>query len=128
MSPLSKPKAVLYLTGIFLAGVVTGVVLTFVVGRHLMPDQEKMARHWTRELQVKLNLTPEQVLKVEPIIRETIAGFKTTVANDALSSLSNCNTRIAAELTPEQMPKFEQMKQEQQDFVRRKFGGEEAPQ
>jgi hypothetical protein len=123
MNQLSKPKIILYLTGIFVAGMVTGAVITVVIGRHMMPNQAKMARHWTQELQTKLNLAPEQVRKIEPIINETLAGFKTIMANDALASLSNCNARIAVELKPEQMDKFRQLEKEQQEFIRGSFCG-----
>jgi multidrug efflux pump subunit AcrB len=121
MNQLSKPKIILYLTGIFLAGVVTGAVLMVAIGKHLMPNQSRMAQHWTHELQTKLTLAPEQVQKIEPIIIETLAAFKTVMANDALTSLSNCNARIAAELKPEQMDRFRQLEQEQQEFIRRSF-------
>lgn len=123
MNQLSKPKVILYLTGIFLAGMVTGAVLMVAIGRHLMPSQAKMARHWTRELQTKLELAPEQVEKIEPIINETLAGFKTIMADGALASLSNCNARIALELKPEQMDRFHQLEREQRDFIRQSFHG-----
>jgi hypothetical protein len=123
MNQLSKPKIILYLAGIFLAGAVTGAVLMVAIGRHLMPSQAKMARHWTQELQSKLSLAPEQVRKIEPIINETLAGFKTIMADDALASLSNCNARIAVELKPEQMDRFRQLEKEQQEFIRNSFCG-----
>jgi hypothetical protein len=122
MNRLSKLKITAYIVGIFVAGLVTGFVIACLLARHFMPNQEKMTRRWTEELQTKLNLTADQLAKVEPIIRETMGQFKTMLVNDSLSTLSNCNARIAVELTPEQKTKFEQIENEQREFILKRFG------
>jgi hypothetical protein len=124
MNRLSKLKIGFYLAAIFVAGLVTGAFITFQVGKHMMPNKEKMVRHWSEDLQAKLSLTPEQVQRIEPIILETLEGFKIVLAQDALTALSNCNARIALEISPEQKLKLEQMEQEQRGFIWRKFGGQ----
>jgi len=120
---MSKLKIGLYLTAIFVAGFVSGVFVTVQVGRHMMPGQADMAARWCRDLQSKMNLTPAQVNKIRPIINEAMGEFKSRVYADMSLNLSNCNARIAAELAPEQKPKFEQIQKEQQDMIRATFGG-----
>lgn len=124
MNQFSKSKIISGLAAIFVAGVITGVVLSFMIARHLMPNEEKMTKRWTQELETKLNLSAEQLKKIEPVIRTTMTGFKTSLESDVLSAVSNCNSRIVLELTPEQKIKFEQLEREQRDFIQRKFGPE----
>jgi Spy/CpxP family protein refolding chaperone len=118
-----KLKISLYLAAIFVAGVVTGMFVSFEVVRHMMPRPEKMAARWCGELQSKLHLTPEQLRKIRPIIDDTLGQFRTSMTGVMYANLSNCNARIALEITPEQRPKFEQIQKEQQEFIRTKVGG-----
>ena len=90
----------------------------------MMPRPEKMAERWCGELQSKLDLTPGQVQKIRPIIDDAMVQFKTGMTREVLLNLSNCNARIAVEITPGQKAKFEQIEKEQQEFIRTKFGGE----
>lgn len=132
MNPLNKWKIGLYLSVIFLAGAVTGSFITIAVGRHMMfgpQGQKRAAARWLGELDSKLSLTPEQAQKISPIINEAMTTFRTTFTDQMLTSLSNCNARIAGELTAEQRVKFEEVKRQQQEFIRKGFqGGTESPQ
>jgi hypothetical protein len=123
MNPVSKLKIGLYLSAIFVAGMVTGGIVTFQAGRHMMPGQADMAAHWCGDLQSKMNLTPAQVEKIRPIINDAMGEFKSRLYADMSLNLSNFNARIAGELTPEQKSKFEQIQKEQQDMIRAAFGG-----
>jgi len=127
MNRFRKLKIVLYLTALFLAGVATGIFVSFQVARHMMPSEARMAGRWTYELQTKLNLSPEQMQKIRPIVTETIGRFKVTLKDDVLSAFSDCNARIAADLTPEQKVKLEKLEKEQRGFIESKLGGESAP-
>ena len=127
MKNFNKLKLIFYLSLLFLAGVVTGAFLTFQVVRHLMPNQERLTARWSGELRSKLDLTPEQVQKIEPIIKETIGAFKTTLGHDLRSALTNCNARITLQLNASQKIKFERLEQEQREFISRKFGAGPAP-
>jgi hypothetical protein len=122
MKNLSKLKLGVYLIALFLAGVVTGAIIMVGIGRHLMPNEEKMASRWSAELRSKLDITAEQAQAIDPIIKETIGAFKITFANDALSALTNGNARIALQLTAEQKKKFEPFVKEQEAFIASKFG------
>jgi uncharacterized protein YneF (UPF0154 family) len=119
-----KLKISLYLAAIFVAGLVTGMFISYQVVRHMMPNHERMADHWCGELQSKLNLKPEQLRKIRPIVNNALTDFKNNLSREMLLSLSNCNARVVLELTPEQNAKFDQIQKEQQEFIRTKIGGE----
>jgi len=119
-----KLKISLYLAAIFLAGVITGMFVSYQIARRMMPNRERMAAHWCGELQSKLDLTPEQLRKIRPLINDALTDFRNNLSREMLSSLSNCNARIVVELTPEQRTKFEQIQKEQEGFIRTKIGGE----
>lgn len=127
MNRFKKLKIVLYLTCLFLAGMGTGVFVSFQVVRHMMPSEARMTDRWSKELQSKLNLSPEQMGKIRPIISETIGGFRMTLTGDALSALSNFEARITDDLTPDQKVKFEKLENEQRELIQRKLGGQTAP-
>jgi Spy/CpxP family protein refolding chaperone len=122
MNRMSKIKIGLYLTAIFAAGFVTGVVVTVQVARHMMPGQEQIVARWCKELQSKLSLTPAQVEKIRPIINDTVSEFKGQMYADIMRDLSNCNVRVEAELTPEQKLKYEEEEKKREEMVRTLFG------
>jgi len=117
---MSKWKISFYLIALFLAGVVTGAVLTHQIGRKIMMKamrQDAMAEHWRRDLEKKLSLTPDQSQKIAPIITDGMSTFRSVLHDQMQAALSNCNACIAVELTPEQRTKFEKIEQEQQEFI-----------
>jgi Spy/CpxP family protein refolding chaperone len=107
---MSKWKISLYLLALFLAGVVTGAILTHQIGKRIMMkvmQPEAMAERWRHDLKTRLNLSAEQSQKIAPII--------------------NSNARIALELTPEQRIKFAEIEKEQQEFIRSRFNNGTPP-
>ena len=127
MNRFRKIKIVLYLTGIFLAGIVTGVFISLQVVRHMLPNQANMTEHWSRDLQRTLDLSPEQMGKIKPFVQNAVSGFRANVAADALSALSNCNAQILIDLTPEQKTRFEPLEKRQREFILHAFGAQAAP-
>ena len=124
---MSKWKISIYLIALFLTGVVTGAVLTHQIGRRIMMKamrQDAMAEHWRRDLEKKLSLTPEQSQKIAPIIADGMSAFRSVLHDQMLEALSNCNARIAVELTPEQRTKFADIEQEQQKFIQTRLKSE----
>jgi Spy/CpxP family protein refolding chaperone len=125
MNGPSRLKITLYLSAIFLAGAVTGALILSIAWRHFMfgpPHPDKMAARWCGELQTELNLTPEQVQKIRPIVNDTMDEVRTSITHQLSTTISNCNTRIAAELTPEQQVKFQKLIKEREEMMRQKFG------
>jgi Spy/CpxP family protein refolding chaperone len=119
-----KLKISLYIAAIFVAGIITGMFASYQIAKRMMPSREKMANHWCGELESKLTLTPEQLQKIRPIIDDALTDFKNNLTHELLASLSNCNARVAMELTPEQKEKLEQFQKEQVEFIRSRFDGD----
>jgi hypothetical protein len=126
MKRMSKWKISLYLTALFLAGVVTGGFLTVKLGSRMM-SQERMVGRMRGELESKLQLTPEQVQQITPILHEAMKDFRARFADEILVAMSNCNTRIEGVLTPEQKVKFAGIVREQTEFVRAGFKKAQRP-
>jgi Spy/CpxP family protein refolding chaperone len=122
MNRMRKWKISIYLSALFLAGTVTGAFLTVKVGRHFM-SPARMTERWRGDLQLKLKLSPEQMQQIAPLLDE----FRVVMGAHMLESMSNCNARIAAVLTPEQKVKFAEIEREQQEFARRISKNEKHP-
>jgi len=124
---MSKWKIRFYLLALFLAGMVTGGILTAQIGRHIMQkimQPEAMAAHWQHDLEKRLNLSAEQSQKIAPIIIENMKTFGSVLSDQMRLALSNCNARIELELTPEQKIKFAAIEKEQEQFVQSRFNNE----
>ena len=83
---MSKWKISLYLSALFLAGVVTGTMLTAQIGKRIMMKAMKpqaMAEHWRHDLEGRLNLTAEQSQKIEPILMASISNFGSAACDRA---------------------------------------------
>lgn len=114
-------KLVLLLTGIFLAGAVTGIFGTVRFARHFLekrpsPDQWAPAR--LKMLTDRLALTPEQVERLRPILRRDMEDLKTvreTSFKDTRAIFERMDRDIIAVLTPGQREKFEQMNREMRE-------------
>ena len=121
---MSKWKIGLYLVALFLAGVVTGGILTAAVGRQIMARvmrPEAMATHWQKDLEKRLTLDPEQSQKIGVIIMDAIGNFGSVLSGQTQLALSNCNARIETELTAEQKVKFAEIEKDQQAFIQSRF-------
>jgi hypothetical protein len=118
-----KLKISLYLVAIFIAGVFTGVFISYQVARHMMPNSERIAARWCGELEAKLSLTPEQMGTIRPMVVKALEDFKQDMFNQTVVSLSNCYTLVSLELSPEQQVKLRQLQEEQQSFFRSQFDG-----
>src|ERR1051325_2467388 len=124
MNRLSKLRIVLYLTAIFLAGGVTGAVLTgkIVWGKIAASfSHERIADRWCGELQSKLNLTSDQMARIRPIVDETLCQVKSMFTEQLSATISNSNARIECQLTAEQKPKFRQMICEHEAWMRQRL-------
>ena len=121
---MSRLKISLYLSALFLAGVVTGAILTAHIGRRMMMrvmQPDALAGRWQHDLDKRLNLSAAQSQKIRPIMTDGLNNFGTVLRDQAGLVLSNCNARIELELTPEQKIKFAEIEKEQQAFIRSRF-------
>jgi Spy/CpxP family protein refolding chaperone len=122
-------KLTLLLVGIFLAGAVTGGMVTKgylrkEIAKRFAPEQ--MGKDRLAKLTKRLDLTPEQVEQIKPILQRDTAELIRTVRTSFAESrriATRMDREISAVLTPEQKAKFDKMIQERRQNVRRMFGG-----
>ena len=133
MNGLTKWKAVVYLTAIFLAGGVSGF---FVAGKVEKQKASKPldSKQISKEVAVsfrdrchaRLNLTPVQAKKIDGIIERYSAKILAVHEEKRTRIRQMCdgrNSQILAELTPAQQEVFEQMAKERKESWRSKESG-----
>jgi len=116
-------------TGVFLAGVLAGGLVTWRVGRLLM--QQRMAKaeqHFVgqqlRRLRHDLDLTPEQAEQVRKILDRTgdeLRVQRQQTFKDAKTILDRMHAEIALLLTPEQRQRMTELNQRQRERMQRFF-------
>ncbi len=118
-------KLVLLLTGIFLAGGVTGAFLTVRFGRNWINQRmatEKWAPDHLRKLAERLDLKPDQVEKLKPIVHrnmEELGRLRSQSMTETRAVFERMEREIAAQLTPEQRAKFEEYNREKRERMRK---------
>jgi Spy/CpxP family protein refolding chaperone len=118
-------KLVLLLAGIFAAGAVTGGFVTVRFGRQMMRDRPRFDQWGPNRIKMlaeRLDLTPDQVEKLRPIMRrdgDDLTRIRSTSISDTRRILERMEHDIAEVLTPEQRTKFEQMNREQHERMQR---------
>ena len=131
---MNKPwKLVVLLAGIFVAGSVTGGLLTARFGRNWVaqraaPDQ--WAPIHLRKLAGRLELKPEQVEQLRPIIRrnmEEMGRLRGDCLKETRVVVERMEREIAAQLSPEQRVKFDDYNREKrermQKLMQKRSGG-----
>ncbi len=123
---MNKPwKLILLLAGIFIAGGVTGAFVMMRVGREMAarrPMPEQWAPQHMKRLMERLDLKPEQMEQIRPIVRrnmEQLNRLRTYSMAETKSSLEQMQREISEKLTPEQRAKFEQMNKDMRERVRK---------
>lgn len=123
---MNKPwKLVLLLLGIFLAGGATGVFLTVSFGRNLLvrraaPDQ--WGPMHLRNLAKRLDLSPEQVEQLKPIVRrnmEELGRLRNQSMSESRVVMERMQKEIADKLTPEQRTRFDELNREMRERFRK---------
>jgi len=122
----TKPwKIIVLLVGIFLAGGVTGAFVMLRVGRDLVakrPRPEQWAPQQLKRLADRLELKPDQVELLRPIIRrnmEEIGRLRMYSIQETRTIYERMQREISDQLTPEQRTKFEQMNKEMRERARK---------
>lgn len=133
---MNKPwKLVLLLTGIFLAGGLTGALVMIRLGREVAA-RRSLPEQWVpmhlKRLAKRLDLRPEQLEQLRPIVRRNMEELKRLRAYAMIETrnvMERMEREVAEKLTPEQRAKFEQMNRElreareKQERARRANGG-----
>jgi len=110
-------KLWLVLTLIFMLGVATGVSLTISLTPHFRhpPGTQQMKRHMLMALTHRLNLTPEQQAKVQPILTDMATQMQALHRDEvgrASQIMEKTTSQISTILTPEQQTEMQKMEQE----------------
>ena len=128
MTSLGKRKLATYVVVIFLAGAASGALVAWQVSRRVpvapMTPAEIGARLRAR-FQTRLDLTPEQRQKVDPMIDQAMLRVETIhqeTASHVFANVSQLHEQMLTVLTPEQKTKFEAFERERRDYLRQKFG------
>jgi Spy/CpxP family protein refolding chaperone len=128
MTSLGKRKLVTYVLAIFLAGAGSGALIAWQVCRRVpatpLPPAEIGARLRAR-FQSRLDLTPEQRQKVDPMIDKAmrrVEAIRQETASHVFANVSNLHEQMLTVLTPEQKARFEELERVRRDYLRQKFG------
>jgi hypothetical protein len=135
MTHLTKGKIVLYLTIIFVAGGVTGAVIELAGAKQRRmgpPDPVKMCKSMLDRLQSELDLTPDQVKLLDPLLKKRVAEMeairsRTVQEIEAIIRKSNEEMVTALALTPAQQARLERMEEKRREFTRKHSGPPPGP-
>lgn len=126
MNEFSKGKAICYLAAIFLAGAVGGTVVGYAYGKRqgfpTPPRPSEMARHIMARYQSQLDLTPQQIEKIQPLVEQTTANMD-DIHRESWHRVSDGFKRLSQQiteyLTEGQRKKLEAMDSERREKVRK---------
>jgi hypothetical protein len=118
-------KVVLVFIGIFAAGLVVGGLVTLRVVKYLaaprLGSPEQYGPQLIKGFAKKLDLTPEQQEKIKPLITrgaEELRQLRRTAWTTSQAVIERMEGEIAAQLTPDQKVKFDQMLAEQRERLK----------
>jgi Spy/CpxP family protein refolding chaperone len=122
---MNKPwKVILAFTGIFLAGILVGGLVTLRWGKNVLQRQpmgEQYGPQLMKRLVTELELTPEQQAKLNPIVTaasEELRDLRRSTQRTSAAVLVRMQGEIAALLTPQQKAKFDELAAKQKERFR----------
>ncbi len=128
MTSLGKRKLTIYVLAIFLAGAGSGALVAWQVSRRIPvapPTPAEIGARLRARFQARLDLTPEQRQKVDPMIDQAMARVETIrqeTASHVFANVAKLHEQMLTVLTPEQKTKFEELERERRTYLRQKFG------
>ena len=133
MNNLTKPKIISYLALIFLAGGISGAVIIGGAAKEAKtkpPTMGNVCDHMKKRLQSELELTPDQMKRIEPILRETEREME-NVHRRSMGQIGQImeksNAEIAKELTPAQRVKLAAMDIKRRESLQKCFKDRPPP-
>jgi hypothetical protein len=129
MNRALKWKLIAGLTLVFLAGGMTGAFVVASQTRHFLIGPYHADRMRDR-LRIQLRLSDEQVAKISPIIDKTAKQLETIRAETGRrvhETFAEAHREMAAELTPEQRAKLEEIEERHRRWFHRERGPHQSP-
>jgi Spy/CpxP family protein refolding chaperone len=117
----------------FVAGGITGAFLGGLYARHLFFEfhrPEQIGAQMKERLRVELNLTPEQVGKISPIIDKTavqLRDIRRETGRRVHETIAEAHRQMAANLTDEQRQKLQQIEERHRRWGHRRLPHEFVP-
>jgi Spy/CpxP family protein refolding chaperone len=127
MNNLTKPKIASYLALIFLAGGISGAVISGSAAKEEKskpPTMRGVCDHMRKRLQSELDLTPDQIKRIEPILRETereMENVRRRTMGQIGQIIEKSHAEIAKELTPAQQVKLAAMESKRRESLQKCF-------
>ncbi|HXT39833.1 MAG TPA: hypothetical protein VN887_07405 [Candidatus Angelobacter sp.] len=127
MSQLTKNKIIVYLAAIFLVGGITGAVLGWTGAKQKSMERltpQKICARFRDRLQADLNLTPEQMRRIDPILEKRAQDMESVhdrTVKEIEDLVRSSNEEIAKVLDPSQRERLDQMEKERREFMGRRF-------
>lgn len=122
MNNLTRRKILFYLAGIFLAGVVSGSVITWGSTRRTVENTnasvDRVCQKVRTELKTRLNLSFNQQRAIDSILERTardLRAIHSKTAADVHHVFQRSNAEIAQKLSPEQQKRFDEYNQERRE-------------
>ena len=112
---------------VFVAGGISGAFLGGLYARHLFfgfHQPEQIGARMKERLRAELNLTPEQVAKISPIIDKTDAQLRVIrreTGQRVHQIMTDAHQQMAANLTDEQRQKLQQSEEQHQRWRHHHF-------
>jgi Spy/CpxP family protein refolding chaperone len=112
---------------VFVAGGISGVFLGGIYARHLFfgfHQPEQIGTRMKERLRAELNLTPEQVAKISPIIDKTAAqlrDIRRETGRRVHETIAEAHRQMAVNLTDEQRQKLQQIEERHRRWRHRGF-------
>lgn len=128
MSHFTQRKALSLLIAIFITGVVCGAIVGYGSGKQhaVQPTRQKeICDRTLKKLQTRLDLSPDQVAQIKPIVERNSASMQTIQRESwqrASDAVKRMNSQIAGYLSAEQRTKLEAMENQRCENVRKKCG------
>jgi len=116
---MNKPWQIwLVLVAIFVTGAVGGgLVARHIARKHAPPPPEIWVARQIEHVASEVRLTPEQTERIKPIVRANIEDLL-RLRRQAFDVIDRMGKQIAAELTPDQRTKYEQILMERREARR----------
>src|SRR5213596_3759457 len=115
MNQALKWKLIVGFILVFVAGGISGAFLGGLYARHLFfgfHHPEQIGARMKERLRTELNLTPEQLAKISPIIDKTavqLRGIRRDTARRVHETIAEAHRQMAVNLTDEQRQKLQQI-------------------